>query len=112
LIANSIPAVQKGRTTMYARVITVQYQPGKIEEGLQIYREALSETRQQPGFKGVLGLVDRSANKGISITLWQSEADALASGASSAHMQAQVAKFASVFAAAPLFETYEVTVQE
>ncbi len=70
LIANNIPDVQKGRTTMYARVITVQYQPGEIEEGLQIYGEALSETRQQPGFKGVLGLVDRSANKGISITLW------------------------------------------
>ena len=97
---------------MYARTITVQYQPGKIDDGLQIYREALKETRQQPGFKEVLGLVDRSANKGISITLWESEADALASGAGSANMQSQLAKFASVFDAAPLFETYEVAVQE
>jgi len=97
---------------MYARMITVQYQPGKIDEGVQIYREALTVTRQQPGFKGVLGLIDRSANKGISITLWESEADALASGAGSATMQSQLANFASVFAAAPLFETYEVVVQE
>jgi len=57
-------------------------------------------------------LVDRSADKGISITLWQSEADARASGAGSAHMQGQVAKFASIFAAAPSIETYEVVVQE
>ena len=97
---------------MYARMITVQYQPGKIDEGLQIYGQALTETRQQPGFKGILGLVDRSANKGISITLWESEADARASGAGSAHMQSQLAKFASFFAAAPLIETYEVAVQE
>ena len=97
---------------MYARVITVQYQPGKIEEGLQIYREALSETRQQPGFKGVLGLVDRRADKAMSIALWDTEAEAQASGTGSAYFQAQFAKFASVFAAAPIIETYEVVVQE
>jgi heme-degrading monooxygenase HmoA len=112
LSVNSMQAVQKGRTTMYARVITTQYQPGKTEEGLQIYREMLSATRQQPGFKGILGLVDRSADKAMSIALWETEAEAQASGTGSAYFQAQLAKFASVFAAAPMIETYEVAVQE
>jgi heme-degrading monooxygenase HmoA len=114
LIVNSVQAqaVQKGRTTMYARVITTQYQPGKTEEGLQNYREMLSAARQQPGFKGILGLVDSRADKAISISLWETEAEAQASGTGSAYLQAQLAKFASVFAAAPMIETYEVAVQE
>jgi len=112
LLVNSLQAVQKGRTTMYARVITTQYQPEKLEEGQQIYREMLSAARQQPGFKGILGLVDRRTDKAMSITLWETEAEAQASGTGSAYFQAQLAKFASVLAAAPMIETYEVAVQE
>ncbi len=98
---------------MHARVATVQYQPGKMDEGIQLYRESmLPETRQQRGFKGAMGLVDRSTGKSILITLWQTEADAQASGTSSAYLQAHIAKFASLWAAAPVFETYEVALQE
>jgi quinol monooxygenase YgiN len=59
-----------------------------------------------------MGLVDRSMGKAISLTLWESEAEALASGAGSAYMQAALAKFASLFVAAPVIETYEVGLQE
>ena len=97
---------------MYARVITTQYQPGKLEEGLQLYREMLSAAGQQPGFKGILGLIDHSSDKAMSISLWGTEAEAQASGTSSSYFQTQLAKFASVFAAAPMIETYEVAVQE
>lgn len=98
---------------MYARVGTVQYQPGKQDEGIQLYRESiLPEARQQRGFKGAMGLVDRSTGKAISITLWETEADAQVSGTGSAYLQAQLAKFASLLAAAPVVETYEVAVQE
>ena len=98
---------------MHARLTTSQYQLDKVDEALQIYRESiLPELRQQPGFKGVMGLVDRSKGKAISLTLWESEADALASGAGSAYMQASLAKFAAFFVAAPVIETYEVGLQE
>ncbi len=98
---------------MHARVVTVQYQPGKVDEAVQLYRESmLPEARQQRGFQGTMALVDRSTGKAISITLWQTEADAQASGAGSAYLQAQIAKVASHFAAAPIVETYEVAVQE
>ena len=59
-----------------------------------------------------MALVDHDAHKSISISLWQTEADAQASGTSSPYLQAQLAKIASLLAAAPGVETYEVTVQE
>lgn len=97
---------------MYARVITIQYQPDKMEEGLQMYREVLAAARQQPGFKGILGLIDREASKAMSITLWETATEAQASGAGSAYFQVQSTKFASVLAAAPMIDTYEVVLQE
>jgi heme-degrading monooxygenase HmoA len=104
---------ERRRSTMHARVVTIKCQPGKVDEATQILRESiLPETRQQAGFQGVMALLDRSIDKSIAITLWQTEADAQASGASSSYLQAQLAKVASFFAAAPIVETYEVAVQE
>src|SRR5712691_10961869 len=98
---------------MYARVITAQNQPGKVDEAVQIYRESLlPQARQQPGFKGAMMLVDHTTGKGTSITLWQTQADAQTSGTGSAYLQAQIAKAASLLAAAPIVETYEVSIQE
>ncbi|HEY6539375.1 MAG TPA: hypothetical protein VIZ18_00480 [Ktedonobacteraceae bacterium] len=98
---------------MHARLIIGQFRPGKADEAMQMYRESLlPEARKQRGFKGAMALLDRSANKGMSITLWETEADAQASGTSSPYLQEQQANVASLFAAAPVVETYEVTVQE
>lgn len=97
---------------MYARVITIQYQPEKMEEGLQMYRDVLAAARQQPGFKGILGLIDRGAGKAMSITLWETTAGVQASGEGSAYFQAQSTRFASVLAAAPVVEIYEVVARE
>jgi quinol monooxygenase YgiN len=98
---------------MHARLVTSQYQLDKMDEAVQLYRESiLPEVRKLPGFKGFMGLVDRSKGKAIALTLWESEADALASGEGSAYMQASLAKFASFFVAAPVIETYEVGLQE
>jgi heme-degrading monooxygenase HmoA len=98
---------------MYARVSTAHYQLDKLDQGLQIYRESvLPELRQQSGFKGVMALADRSTGKAISLSLWETEADAQASGVGSAYMQANIAKLASNFAAAPTIEMYEVVIQE
>lgn len=98
---------------MYARIVTNFVQPNKVEEGIQLYRESvLPETKQQRGFQGAMALADHSKSKVLVITLWQSEEDAQASGASSAYLQAQFAKAASLYTAAPLVETYEVIVQD
>lgn len=96
---------------MYARVITFQYQPGKIDEGLDLLRElVVPELRGLPGFQGATNLVDRDNNKAVGITLWKSEADLQASGMGK--LQARFAKIAPFLAAMPLVENYEVTDKE
>lgn len=96
---------------MYARVITFQYQPGKMDEGLAILRElVVPELRQTPGFRGATNLVDHSTNKVVGITVWKSEADLQASGMSK--LQARFATVSSFLAAAPLVENYEITDEE
>ena len=97
---------------MYARVTTAQVQPGKLDDGIQIVRDAvLPAARQQLGSKGLWLLVDRSNNKAIVITLWETEDD-MKVGETGGHWQAQIAKVASVLAAPPVAETYEVGLRE
>ena len=97
---------------MNARVTFVQIVPGKLDEAVDLYRDSvLPAARQQKGFKGLylLTLTDRSAGKGISITLWETEADMIA-GENSGYYQQQLAKFKDVFGAPPVREAYEVSV--
>ena len=97
---------------MHARLVTSQFQLDKLEEAGQLYRESiLPEVRQLPGFKGRMVLGDRSKGKVITLTFWESEADARASGEGSAFMQASVAKFAPFYAAPPVIEIYEAVIE-
>jgi len=96
---------------MNARVTIVQVRPDKLEETIGIYRDSVTPAaQQQKGFKGLLMLTDRATGKGISIGLWETEADMIA-GESSGYFQQQLAKFKDVFSAPPVREQYEVSVQ-
>jgi quinol monooxygenase YgiN len=93
---------------MYVRVTTIQLQPGKVDEAIRIYQESvIPAAKQQAGFHSTSLLIDRTANKAIAITSWASEADMKANEASG-YYQEQLAKFAPLFAAQPVRETYEV----
>jgi len=97
---------------MFARLTTSELHPETLDEAVQVYRDSVvPDARQQPGFQGVLALVDRSAHKAISITIWQTEAEAQAS-ATGGYLQAQINKFTSHLAAPPAVETFEVVFQE
>jgi heme-degrading monooxygenase HmoA len=64
---------------MYARVTTYQMPPGQIEERLRHGRDVSTPSRkQQVGARGFLNLVDRAANKNVSISLWDTADDMLA----------------------------------
>jgi heme-degrading monooxygenase HmoA len=98
---------------MYARVTTGYVQPGKVDELDQYIRETLVTLYpQQQGFKGALFLADRSANKAIAITLWETEAGMAAGEASAGYYREQLAKMAHLFASPPVREAYEVIIQE
>ena len=61
---------------MNARVTIVRVLPDKMDETIGIYRDSvLPFAKQQKGCQGVYMLTDRNTGKGISITLWDTEAD-------------------------------------
>ena len=96
---------------MYARVTIVQVLPGKEDEAIGIFRDSVvPAAKEQKGHKGHYLLSDRKSGKSIAISLWETEAD-LTAGESSGHYQQQLAKFKGIFAAPPVREDYEVTVQ-
>jgi heme-degrading monooxygenase HmoA len=97
---------------MYARVTLAQLQPGKLDELLQFLGEHVVPAAQaQQGFKGLLLLTDETTNKGLAVALWETEADLVASEASDGYYTVQIARGAHFFAAPPVQETYQVTLQ-
>ena len=97
---------------MHARVTTLQLQPGKTQEALGIARNSvLPAARGQRGYRGMLALMDRDADKVVSITLWESQED-LQAGEESGYYREQLGKAAVLFAGEPATEVYEVGIQE
>jgi heme-degrading monooxygenase HmoA len=95
---------------MYARVSTVKVQQGKLPEAIRIYAErVLPALKQQKGFGGATLLTQAESGQGISITLWETEEDELASERSGFYRE-QLGKFAGMFDVTPIRETYEVSV--
>ena len=96
---------------MHARVTTAYVQPEKVDEVIQMYRNTVvPAAKQQQGCKGLLQLVDRATGKGISIGLWETEADLQASETS--FYREQLARGANLFTDTPVRETYEVSIQQ
>ena len=96
---------------MFAQVVRVQIQPGKADEVIAIFNDSvISAAKQQKGFKNAYLLVDRAANRGIGLSMWETEAD-VAALATSGFYQEQVAKLAALFAGPPEREVYEVGAQ-
>ncbi len=94
---------------MYARVTVAITLPGKTDDVLRIERDSIVPAcKQQKGFKGLYLLHDHKTDKGLTITLWETEADMRAAEVSGFYQQ-QVAKMKDVLAAPPVREEYEVS---
>jgi heme-degrading monooxygenase HmoA len=94
---------------MFARVSTVMVQPERRLEAVQIYEDSvIPALRTQRGFEGALLLTQPDSGQGISITMWSSPEDQLASETSGFYRE-QLAKFAGLFTVAPIREIYEVS---
>jgi len=97
---------------MYGRVTLAQLQPGKVDELLQFLHDNVVPAAQaEQGFKGLLLLTDENTNKGIAVALWETEADMVASESSGGYYTEQLARGAHFFAAPPVREAYQVTLQ-
>jgi len=96
----------------FARVTVTRTKLDKINESTSLYRESVvPDAKKQKGFRGIMLLSDPETGKGLSIAIWDSEADALANE-QSGYYKAQVGKFADFFAAKPVREGYSVKVRE
>jgi heme-degrading monooxygenase HmoA len=98
---------------MFARVTTVQLQPGTADDLTQyINKNVLPAAKQTHGFAGIQILVNPATNKGIAITFWDSEADMAAGETSSGYYAQVLAEGARFFAGTPTREACEVRIKE
>lgn len=96
---------------MHARITTVAVKPEATDETIRIYQnDIVPAISGNKGFKGAYLLVDRATGEGISLTLWESEADGAAYESSGSY-KTQVDKLRQFFTAAPTLKTYETAVQ-
>ena len=97
---------------MFARVTSIEMILDKLDEGTKLYEESVvPAAKSQNGFCGIYLLSDSKTGKGISISLWDSESDAIANE-QSGYYQEQIGKFKEFFSKSPVREGYEVAVHE
>lgn len=93
---------------MYARHITFQYQPGKVDEALAVLREhVVPELQAIPGFQGATNLVNYDESRVVGITFWDTDVNLQGSGFEK--LQARFAMIAPFLAAPPQVHVYSVT---
>ncbi len=96
---------------MYARITILTLKKGTAAEAIRIYSKSiLPAARSQAGYRGSYVLADWEADKGITVTFWESEQAALASE-ENRYYQEQLVKAMHLFAAPPVREGYEVAVE-
>lgn len=95
---------------MFARTVVMHGTPETADAARKIFAESVvPAAKQQKGFKGALFLIEPSSGKGLSVTLWESEAD-LKAGESSGFLQQQIAKFGPLLLGPPTREVFVVAV--
>jgi hypothetical protein len=69
-----MPARQpQGGIAVYARATTHRASPAQVDEAIVHYQDGIPSFSEIAGKRGAFLLVDRSAGKAISVTLWESE---------------------------------------
>ena len=58
---------------MYARATTYRGSPEQVQEAIVHYQEGIPSIHEISGNRGAFLLVDRSAGRGVGVTLWESE---------------------------------------
>ncbi len=96
---------------MYARVVHTEARSDKLDAGIEGVEKALQESISKfQGFLGAYLLVQRSTNKAIYMTLYETKEDADASMQSGAS-QDVVSKFLELMTGTPTIEDYEVAIK-
>lgn len=93
---------------MHARVITVRSTRSRVEQAAALYEASvIPEARKLKGFKNAYLLVNPESGEALSVVLWETEADMLASE-DGEYLRSQISKFGAIFDATPVVNHYEV----
>jgi heme-degrading monooxygenase HmoA len=93
---------------MHARVMSGQVQPEAIEAFERVIEEAvLPCAREQRGFRGAVGLIDRETGRGMLITYWNSPDDLIATEANG-YLNTQIARVVPFLKGPAVRESFEV----
>ena len=95
---------------MHARVVDLRVRPVDTKEVIRIYRDSVvPAAKRQKGFKGAMLLTDPDTGIGISVTMWETEAEREA-GEASGYYQEQIDKFSAYLTETPVRKHYDVSV--
>ncbi len=95
---------------MHARIGTLYPHPDRFDHVLRVLHDTVFPASQkEPGFRAMLVMNNRHAGTVVIITLWESEADMLASEARE-YLQDQVSRIITHLRRPPEFEHYETEV--
>jgi heme-degrading monooxygenase HmoA len=95
---------------MYVRVTLGHFQPGKVEEAIAVWNNALPSYKDVKGFQSAYLLADRESDDAVMLTFWDSEEDSRAHVESGGMMQA-LSQFFDLLTELPSTEGYEVLAQ-
>jgi len=96
---------------MFARLTIIYVKPDRIDEAVKLYKKSvIPEAKLQKGCCGGYLLTDRATGKGIAMTLWKTEKEAIASE-ENRYYQKQLVKFLDLFAAPPIREVYTISLK-
>jgi heme-degrading monooxygenase HmoA len=96
---------------MYARVIQFSLKAESITEAIDYFQNSVGPAlKEMDGFKNSRMLTNPSTNKGLMVTLWESEAHRQGAE-TSGFLQDVLQKMGGYFAGPPTIDYYEVNVQ-
>ena len=91
---------------LYARINETKWNPERVEEGIRLTEDTIIPAYQEhPGFKGYILLSEPDGDKGIAITMWDSEENMESSIEIAKKMTAELK---GVLAEPPLTENFEL----
>ncbi|MCI0904355.1 MAG: antibiotic biosynthesis monooxygenase [Chloroflexi bacterium] len=94
---------------MHVRVTNVQLKPGKMQDLIKAYDDSVVPAQKaQKGYQGSYLMTDASSGKALAISVWETEADLVASG-DSGYVQEALTKLADLFEDSPKLDNYELS---
>jgi heme-degrading monooxygenase HmoA len=94
---------------VHARVVDLTVRSVDTKEMVRVYREeVVPAAREQEGFKGAMLLTDPQAGIGISVTLWETEAEREAA-VDGGFYDVKIEKFAALLTGTPVRKHYDVS---